>query len=551
MTHSRTLLKSWIAFLGFAPFEKDPDFKKQTLKLSSQGMLVAGTLGMVAVLAYVVAKILLVNASISWTYNNVNFDTTVVLWDKLIILVLSIVTMVLSRTEKGPRLGRLLMALIIVVFCVSSMIDDIIIGQGYTTMFLVLFISIAVGTMPYRAWQTFLFGIVIMGVIALSVNMLPEIVGVPYLRMPKTVYVFLAIITIIYTGISGLLYSSRHEQYCARKRAEELKQELEITHATLQESYEKLSEAQHQLVHAQKIAAMGRVTAGIAHEIKNPLNFVNNFSELMEEQAEELQALLAPFELEMAEEARVSINELTENLRQNADRIRKHGKRANEIIVQMLDHSSMRTRQTQQTDISQLTEKYVHLCRLNMLSEAPELNVEIDQKYEEDLNLQVSPEEMGQVVMNLMGNAYDALQIKAGSRNGRYRPKIEVSTQRVRDNIEIKFRDNGPGIPEDIKEKVFEPFFTTSRRPGLGLSLVYEIITQRHKGNLRLESREGEGATFIVSLPHNSQMPEKQPAETHTVETHTVETHTVETHTAKDRTAHNRSLQYQAAHYYL
>lgn len=506
MALSISSASDWSAFLGLGPFETDPGFRKEILKLSRQGLLVAGILGMVAILVYVTAKMLLVNADISWSYKGVDFETTVVLWDKLIILILSISAILLAQTEQGQQWGRLLMAIMIIVFCVSSMIDDVIIGQGYTTMFLVLFISIAVGTMPYRTWQTLIFGLVLVGVISLCVAYLPVVIGVPHLRMPKTVYVFLAIITIIYTGISGLLYSSRYEQYIARKRAEELKKELEVTHASLQDSYEKLSNAQDQLIQAQKIAAMGRVTAGIAHEIKNPLNFVKNFSELIEEQAAELWSELEPLTSSMPAEKSAIVSELAANLQQNAGRVSKHGKRADEILAQMLDHTSTRNRYTRQTDISRLTEKYVHLSRLNMQADTPELNVEIDQRYENNLKTEVSPEEMGQVVMNLVGNALDALQVKAASRSGVYRPKLEISTCRVDKNVEIRIKDNGPGIPANVRKNIFEPFFTTSRKTGLGLSLVHEIITRRHKGDLRFESEEGEGTTFIVSLPVNTQI---------------------------------------------
>ena len=196
---------SLLGFLGFAPFEKDPEFREETLKLSRQGMLVAGALGMVAVLVYVFAKVCFVNANISWTYRGIDLDSIVVLWDKLIFMMLSTTAVVLAFTRNGPRWGRLLMSAMIVVFCVSSMIDDVILGQGYTYTFLVLFFSIAVGTMPYRAWQTFIFGLVIMAVVSLSVFYLPIVVDVPHLKMSKTMYVFLGIITIIYTGISGLL----------------------------------------------------------------------------------------------------------------------------------------------------------------------------------------------------------------------------------------------------------------------------------------------------------------------------------------------------------
>ena len=196
---------AWVAFLGFESYEKDPGFYKEILHISRQGMIVTGLLGMFGVIAFVAAKSFFVNATIAWSYRDIDPETTVVVWDKLVMLLLSITCFVLARTAHGPRYGRILMVAMVIVFCISSMLDDLIIGQGYTTMFLVLFLSSAVGTMPYRGWQTFLFGLLIMAVFLMASAYLPALGGVPRLRMPKTSYVFVGIITIIYTGISGLL----------------------------------------------------------------------------------------------------------------------------------------------------------------------------------------------------------------------------------------------------------------------------------------------------------------------------------------------------------
>ena len=507
MTYNSAHKSDWLGFLGFRDYENEPEFRQEILKLSRQGMLVAGLLGVMGIFAYVVAKSFFVNASISWTYKGIDPATTIVLWDKLIILTLSIVSIVLSRTANGALWGRALMVAMVIVFFVSSMLDDLIIGKGYTTTFLVLFLSIAVGTMPYRAWQTFLFGLLIIFVITICVEYLPVLVGVPYLRMAKTIYVFLAIITIIYTGISGLLYSSRYEQYVARKKAEDLKKQLEVTHKSLQGSYKKLSEAQDQLVHAQKVAAMGRVTAGIAHEIKNPLNFINNFSELIEELSEDLKEEFSTVRPSIGPEKADLIDEMVSDLRENAKRVHKHGQRANEILDQMLDHSRLNRGEMEPTDVSSLLEKYVNLSRLNLKAEFPNLPIEIKQDLKDDLlEIELAPKEMGQVVMNLMTNAFDAINLKAKSQNGSYQPYVEVSSYAV-DNkhIEIKIEDNGAGIASDAKEKIFEPFFTTTRRTGLGLSLAHEIITQRYNGNLRFDSKEGEGSSFIISLPFSKE----------------------------------------------
>lgn len=494
---------AWVAFLGFESYEKDPGFYKEILHISRQGMIVTGLLGMFGVIAFVAAKSFFVNATIAWSYRDIDPETTVVVWDKLVMLVLSMTCFVLARTAQGPKYGRILMVAMVIVFCISSMLDDLIIGQGYTTMFLVLFLSSAVGTMPYRGWQTFLFGLLIIVVFLLAAAYLPLLVGVPHLRMPKTSYVFVGIITIIYTGISGLLYTSRYQQFLARKRAEELKQQLEGAHASLQGSYKQLSETQDQLVRVQKDAAMGRVTAGIAHEIKNPLNFVNNFSELIAEQADELKEELAALRANMSDMQAEDINELVDNLKINATKIHNHGDRANQILAKMLDHTSLRNRSIERTNIQSLVEEYVHLSRLNMHVKAPQLDIQIKKNLAiEDAELEIAPKEVGQVVMNLMSNAFDAVEQKVQASSTGYAPVVEVSTHPVEAGIEIQIKDNGVGVATENKEKIFEPFFTTTRSTGLGLSLAHDIITQRHAGELRFESEEGEGTTFIITLPY-------------------------------------------------
>ncbi len=494
---------AWLAFLGFESYERDPGFRKEILHVSRQGMIVTGLLGLFGVSIFIGAKTLLLDAQVAWSYRGINPETTVVLWDKLVMFILSISCFILARTEQGPIYGRALMVAMVIVFCISSMLDDLIIGQGYTTMFLVLFLSSAVGTMPYRGWQTFLFGLLIIATIRLAEAYLPVLVGVPSLRMAKTSYLFVAIITIIYTGISGLLYTGRYQQFLARKRAEELKQQLEGAHESLQGSYRKLSETQDQLVRVQKDAAMGRVTAGIAHEIKNPLNFVNNFSELIAEQAEELKEELAVLRDSMSDAQAEDINELVDNLKINATKIHSHGGRANQILAQMLDHTSLKQRSVQRTDIHALVEEYVQLSRLNIQNKAPQLDIEIKKDLAPQLaELDIAPKEVGQVVLNLMSNAFDAVELKAKDATQSYAPVVEVSTYPVAEGVQIKISDNGIGVAAENREKIFEPFFTTTRRTGLGLSLAHDIITQRHAGELRFESREGEGATFIITLPY-------------------------------------------------
>ena len=278
-------------------------------------------------------------------------------------------------------------------------------------------------------------------------------------------------------------------------------QRLEAAKAEVEEALADLKATQKQLIHAEKMASLGALTAGIAHEIKNPLNFVNNFAELSEELVQELKDELAANPgVRLAD-----VEDVLDDIRVNAGRIATHGRRADDIVRAMMQHARGGASERVPAAINVLVEEYVNLAFHGMRASTPGFAVEIVRAYSEAVGqTSVIPQELGRVLLNLLSNAFDAVGEHAGQAGEAYTPTVTVATERVEAGIEIRIADNGPGMASEVQAKIFEPFFTTKptgRGTGLGLSLSYDIVTQGHGGTLTVESREGEGATFVITLP--------------------------------------------------
>jgi signal transduction histidine kinase len=282
----------------------------------------------------------------------------------------------------------------------------------------------------------------------------------------------------------------------------------------IEKAYNDLKVTQQQLIQSEKMASLGELTAGIAHEIQNPLNFVNNFSDVNKELIEEL--------MEERHKAQGSRGQETEDkvlgdIKTNEEKINHHGRRADAIVKGMLQHSRSSKGQRELTDINALADEYLRLAYHGLRAKDQSFNavpIAIGIKTEFDSSIgqiKIVPQDIGRVILNLINNAFYAVNEKAklqaaGLAEGQagYKPLILVSTKNKGNKIEIKVRDNGSGIPEKILDKIFQPFFTTKPTglgPGLGLSLAYDIITKEHGGTITVENMPGEGAEFIISLP--------------------------------------------------
>lgn len=268
----------------------------------------------------------------------------------------------------------------------------------------------------------------------------------------------------------------------------------------LKKSLDELRSTQTQLIHAEKMASLGELTAGIAHEIQNPLNFVNNFAEVSAEMVDEAHQ-------ELAGGNGLAAKEILNEIKHNLNKIHHHGKRADAIVKGMLQHSRTNTGQKELTDINALADEYLRLSYHGLRAKDKSFNAHFETRFDPDLpKVEVVPQDIGRVLLNLINNAFYAVSEKQKNLTGldkEYKPTVTVSTKNLGDKIEISVEDNGPGIPEEIKNKIFQPFFTTKptgEGTGLGLSLSYDII-KAHKGELNVETKEGEGTEFTVQLP--------------------------------------------------
>ena len=298
----------------------------------------------------------------------------------------------------------------------------------------------------------------------------------------------------IYSLIAGLVILTLIGLILYRNNKKEKKAKI-----VLEKTLKELKSAQSQLIQSEKMASLGELTAGIAHEIQNPLNFVNNFSELNTELIDELKSELTTGNLKQA-------MVITEDIKDNEHKINHHGKRAESIVKSMLQHSRKTTGNKEPTDLNALVDAYLRLSYHGIRAKEKGFNCILETHFDPSVgSIEVVGQDIGRVLLNLFNNAFYAVSAKAKLSNHKnFEPTLSVSTKRMNNTIIISVKDNGTGIPEKVVEKIYQPFFTTKptgEGTGLGLSLSYDIVTKGHGGKMKVETKEGEGSEFIIQLP--------------------------------------------------
>ena len=398
------------------------------------------------------------------------------------------------------------------------------------------------GFVPYFTWSSIVFGLLAISMAAMVVSVIPAI---RKQSMEARVFGIAMIITAvpgffdtIYHGILArtdlpalspwgilffiviLLYlldmrfsrnsnqlRTAHKQletysHSLEERVQDRTEELSRKNKKLQVALDELKEMQQQLVQSEKMASLGQLTAGIAHEIKNPLNFVNNFATLSIELADELNEALKKGE---------DIELILEDLKMNAANITKHGQRADRIVRSMMEHARGGNRELQMVKLNDLVEEYVNLAFHGMRAQKEAINVSIVRSYDDQVgDVLMVPQEIGRVVINLCSNAFDAMREKRMVSDTQYVPKLQVVTQCSGKFAEVYVKDNGCGVSDAQKERIFEPFFTTKPAgagTGLGLSISYDIVVAGHKGEFEVASTSQEGTEFVIRLPQKPDQP--------------------------------------------
>ena len=286
-----------------------------------------------------------------------------------------------------------------------------------------------------------------------------------------------------FLGIALILYRNNRQKQKANKILETTLVNLKTT--------------QSQLIQAEKMASLGELTAGIAHEIQNPLNFVNNFSEVNTELVDELKSELTVGNTHSA-------IEIADDIKENEKKINHHGKRADAIVKGMLQHSGASAGQKEMADINALCDEYLRLAYHGLRAKDKSFNAKLETNFDNSIDkINIVPQDMGRALLNLYNNAFYIVSEKQKENLNGYEPTVSVSTKKIKGKVEIRVADNGNGIPQKILDKIFQPFFTTKptgQGTGLGLSLAYDIV-KANGGEIKVQTKEGEGSEFIIQLP--------------------------------------------------
>ena len=322
----------------------------------------------------------------------------------------------------------------------------------------------------------------------------------------RTAFAFVVYGLLFVVGVVGIDRFQRRRLIAKeRLRAEREKaQAIASTNTELERALKHLTETQDQLIHTEKMASLGQLTAGVAHEIKNPLNFINNFAMICSGQAAEIEEVLEKYQGKLETEDAHELKSILDDLKVNTTKINEHGHRADGIIRSMLEHSRANPGEKRPVDINKLLDEYVNLSYHAVRARTQGDEVKITRDYAEDLSeVEVVPQELGRVFINLLDNAFYSIH-ESGDKSPES-GEVRVRTAMNGKGVEVRIEDNGVGIAKGIQKKIFEPFFTTKPTgsgTGLGLSLSYDIVTQGHGGSLSVESEEGSGAVFIIRLPY-------------------------------------------------
>jgi len=318
----------------------------------------------------------------------------------------------------------------------------------------------------------------------------------PLSQMVYVVMRFKEILMEVQKNANQVIHLTEEKKDQALKQQKVLEEEVAKQTIELRTAFENLKSTQSQLIQSEKMASLGELTAGIAHEIQNPLNFVNNFSDVNTELIDEANA--------EADKGNLSeVKTILNDIKDNSEKIIHHGKRADAIVKGMLQHSRTSSGQKEPTDINALADEYLRLAYHGLRAKDKTFNADIETNFDISISkINIISQDIGRVILNLVNNAFYAVKEKAKLDIPGYKPTVVISTKKLIDKVEIKVQDNGNGIPDPIRQKIFQPFFTTKptgQGTGLGLSLSYDIV-KAHGGELIVETKEGEGTIFSVIL---------------------------------------------------
>ncbi|UCD64434.1 MAG: hypothetical protein JSW34_03100 [Candidatus Zixiibacteriota bacterium] len=446
--------------------ERDLTFRAAILRLTRRSMFLVGMLGLAIPAVYVLSLLVFMDKQISWKYDEFSSTAGLLIWDKLLIMLLGAASLVLSLTRIGPKFGRLMVGLIIVLACMATLMDDLARGDVSLTvawLALILFVSL---TVPYRLWHTLVIGAAVIGGFVLCVSYASGIMGWPPSEAGPEFLIFLVLVTVACSGISGLLYGSLYYQHQARRMLAATNRELLRTQA--------------QLVQSAKMASLGNLVAGIAHEINTPLGAIHSNSNLAARALDKVAEALDPGE-EIHQSLRVlrDMNAVTQ----------KASGRIDTVIRALRNFARLDEAERKRVDLHEGIES-----ALTVLPQPAGKNISVVRRFGELPEVSCFPSQVNQVVMNLVLNSMEAIDSEG---------TVTITTRRDGDGVVVDVADTGCGIPPQDQQRVFDPGYTTKGvgvGTGLGLSICHQIV-ESHGGRIDLTSKPGEGTVVTVRLP--------------------------------------------------
>ena len=476
--------------------EGDLRFKEVISGHASRGMVVVGLLGILSVVVNLGTNVIYGKTIVFLPDDP---SDTILIWDKLVLLGLSITLIGLSGRDIALSVKRFVASAMAVIASMAILVEDYLQGTVFVSeQYIGLLIFVVVVAIPFKPWHSLVLVPFVVACYIVTSAILQDHPSIVIDGFTPGVIVFMTIIVLLGIGLSFLLYNSRFEQHRQRIKSEKLSQ-------SLKQALTQLTLAQDKLVHAQRMASLGNLSAGIAHELSNPLNFVNNFAELSSQLCDDLDDVLARAGDTFEKGDREDIEDIVFGLRENLKRIDKHGNRATDIVKDMIHHTDIGSAELQEVDLSKLVDSNIAPALNRIRLRDSDFEPAIVRNYDSTLKpVNVIRTEVGRVYWNLLINSFYAMQQRLIDEDDGYEPRLTITTGQRAGYVVVQIADNGGGIDEEVVDSVFEPFVTTKPPglgTGLGLSMAYEIIVQGHNGEVSFDNRPGDGVTFNVSLP--------------------------------------------------
>lgn len=471
-------------------FEKDEGFRDYIARLSRIGMRNAGIIAVATPAIHFSIYALLTGKEIAWFCKPGGTEYSIA--DKLVIFILGLAGLLLSRITLRPQYSRAIISLLLMFVCLGVIYDDVMKGDvSLTAGYLILVMLVGVGVVPYRPWQVFLLGLGIMLLFYFSIRFIPPLFGDEYIHPKIEYFVLLILAILVCTAITIIIYLSRYLMYRSRQKQTALRQAIAQKAEELEELNLNLRKTQAQLVQSEKMAALGHLIAGVAHEINTPMGAVNSVHDTLYKAIEKLKGYAESASLQdLAAKDNMGrifmvIDDSKKVIQAGTDRVINIVNRLRSFVH--LDEAERKT-----VDIHEGIEDTLVLVQHELKN-----NIKIIKKYGEIPSITCYPRQLNQVFLNLLVNSIQAIEDKG---------TITITTYQKDNVVIVSFADDGVGIPKENINKVFDPGFTTKGvgvGTGLGLSISYKII-QNHRGEIKAESVLGQGAKFTIMLPLNS-----------------------------------------------